>query len=126
MAFSFDTYETFARGLKDSSEEVDLRNSVSRGYYCFYHKVKTFFGFLNSETLTIKALINKLKDDERFNKRAQLSMAMQIMKEEREQADYFISNNKNRTKINFNTKDIGIFWRKYDNIVNLLNQEDLD
>ena len=121
MSFSFNTYEDFARRLKNSTNEVDLRNSVSRGYYNFYHKVKKLFGYLNNQYVRHEDLIAKLKNDERINKGAKLSNAMQVMKEEREYADYKVS-----PPIEFNKQFIEIFWRKYDNIIKLLEEEDID
>ena len=109
MSFSFNSYEDFARKLKNSSEEVDLRNSVSRGYYNFYHKVKKFFGYLNNQYVKHEDLISQLKNDEKISKGAKLSHAMQVMKEEREYADYKV-----RPPIEFNERFIDTFWKKYD------------
>jgi len=122
MPFSFNSYEIFARKLKDSTDEVDLRNSVSRGYYCFYHKVKNFFGYTTNQYVPHEVLINQLQNDYRISKGAKLSNAMQNMKQERVAADYKTSSR----EYNFNKLFTEFFWRKFDRTIELLNNENLD
>jgi len=118
MAFSFDEYEDFAKGLKDSPKEVDLRNSVSRGYYCFFHKIRRFLGYSSVEKIDHHKLITEL----RVNGFTNLSKGMQIMKEEREQADYNLKNNPGKTSIEFKANHIEMFWNRYDYLVKLIGK----
>ncbi|GAG12048.1 unnamed protein product, partial [marine sediment metagenome] len=59
--------------------------------------------------------------DERIIKGSRLSNAMQVMKEEREHADYKVF-----PPIEFNKRFIDMFWRKYDITITLLEEEELD
>jgi hypothetical protein len=121
MSFSFNTYESFGRCLKDSSKEVELRNSVSRGYYCFYHKVKRFFGYTVFQYVRHEDLIAKLNSDYRLKHGAKLSNAMQNLKEDREDADYKVV-----PRNEFNNKNVEYFWKRYDKTIELLKEEELN
>jgi uncharacterized protein (UPF0332 family) len=123
MSFDFSKYESFARALKESSNEEDLRNSASRGYYSFYHKVKTFFQHSSSEYIPHKELISELLNDERLKKGPMLSRLMQGLKEDREQADYHAVP---KNAIKFDKKYLERFWYRYDMTIDLLSKENLE
>lgn len=124
MSFSFDTYENFARQFCNSNDETELRNSVSRGYYSFYHKVKKLLSLLDSEYFNHEQLITILDKDERLEQGSYLSSVMRTMKEERTQADYYKVNNPKLESIEFNKTRVGYFWQRYDMAVSKLKAEE--
>ena len=121
MSFSFDKYESFARDLKDSNREEDLRNSVSRGYYSFFHKMKKLVNLTGNQFISHEDLIKKLKNQEELKNGIALSQGMLKMKEERHLADYktFLS----KQGFQFDKVNLTLFWRRYDRLMELLEEE---
>jgi len=124
VPFDFNQYEVFARALRSGPDEVHYRNSISRGYYAFYHKVKTFFGHPDGTYVTHEALINELLTDPRLKKGAKLSNYMKSCKNERVQADYYRTP-KDRHVV-FNAAFCQRFWGSYDSYNAILGQETLN
>jgi uncharacterized protein (UPF0332 family) len=123
MSFDFKNYEIYGKGLKLSTEEVHLRNSVSRGYYAFYHKVKKLLGYTDSQYAKHDDLIKGLLAD-KFKDGAKLSNYMRTCKTQREQADYY--KNPNNSIMSFTPSRVNTFWGSYDYYINLLKEQDPD
>lgn len=124
MSFDFNEYEKFGRGLQNGPDEVHFRNSVSRGYYAFYHRVKTFFGHPDGTYVTHEVLINELLSDNRLRRGAKLSNYMRTCKNERVQADYYKT--PTQRHLVFNSMFCQRFWGSYDVFIELLNQESIN
>ena len=80
----------------------------------FYHKVKKLFGYPDKEYVGHKVLIDKLSNDETIINNARLSNGMQVMKDERVQADYHVFKISNAS-IQFTKTFLDSFWKRYDN-----------
>jgi|GEM_PF-5475943 uncharacterized protein (UPF0332 family) len=121
MAFDFNKYESFAKLFAECNHEEGLRNSVSRAYYSYYHKVKSFMQIPNKTYMRHEELIRKLS--EMGGKGAWLSKSMQTMKEEREQADYYAENHPYKERIIFDKRGVSRFWIRYENAVKTLLEQ---
>lgn len=126
MAFDFNQYESFARSFAECNHEVGLRNSVSRGYYSYYHRIKDFFRIPKKVYKRHEELISDLRNDDRLIKGPWLAQSMQVMKEQREQADYYIENHPGKEKIVFNKAGVERFWIRYNNALETLSKESLE
>ena len=125
MPFDFNNYEAFGKSLlENGTDEVHFRNSVSRGYYSFFHKVKKILGYSDKTVINHIDLINELRSDRRLKGGAKLSNFMKTCKTHREAADYYMEPKESHISFK-NNRFCQQFWVGYDEFVRILNQEQI-
>ena len=124
MGFDFNNYESFGKKIGANTvappQEEHFRNSISRGYYSFYHKVKIHFGYTDGQKINHAELASKLLNDDSLKYAERLSNLMFSMIDDRVDADYFRTPRKGKV---FNKYFYDRFWGTYNWCVNALKEK---
>lgn len=112
MPFDFiSTYEAFAKALNIAgASEASYRNSVSRGYYSLYHKMRDYYKYPDGADVSHPTLSNRVSNDLTLQHHALLGNYMYGMKLDRVDADYFRKPKKGKE---FNKSFCDDFWMRY-------------
>ncbi len=117
MPFNWGEYITIGERLKNSTEEVDLRVSVSRGYYGVYHKTRIKLGFMSESYIPHETLIKKLKQNENMVNGKRLSSMLETLKQKRVDADY-------KSRASINKVYCNDFWARIKRYLETIEEED--
>jgi uncharacterized protein (UPF0332 family) len=117
MAFNFDLFETVARELSKNPCEENIRVSISRAYYCLFHRAKRLVGDANIGFGTHEKVISSIRNNKDIKKNFQISKQLEDFKQDRTYADY-----KSHPPIKFDTVYLDRFWSRFDLTSRLISE----
>ena len=123
MSVTAADFNTFAESLKESDQEIDSRNYISRSYYAAFLTARSYAGTLPpvigsgfSHEQVLQTLSRQLNSNPQALKLRSLSALLGVVRANRNRADYDIDDDVDQSHVQKHAKDLENFWKKFEEI----------